>query len=90
MTGPWVVALVALGIVVLLLVVAAGRRSPRDGGSTAGHYDPNAIGSYTLDPATMTYRFDLPTEPRTGAEATPRAGPPRRRRRRRPTDAEGG
>jgi hypothetical protein len=70
---------------------ATGGRSPNDGESTAGHYDPNAIGSYTLDPATMAYRLDLPTRPRSAAPATPRGGPlPRRRRRRRTTDAEGG
>lgn len=90
MTGPWLIA-IALVIVVLLLVAASVRRSPRDGGSTVGHYDPNAIGGYTLDPATMTYRFDLPAKPRSGAPPTLRGSPPRRRRRRRrPTDTEDG
>jgi len=87
--GPWVVAL-ALVIVVLLLIAAAQRRSPRGGGSTAGHYDPNAIGHYTHDPATMGYRYDLPALPPSGPPAAPGTGPPHRRRRRRQTDAEGG
>lgn len=89
--GPWLIAL-ALIIVVLLLVAASSRRSPGDGRSTVGHYDPDAIGGYTLDPATMAYRFDLPTTPRSDAPAEPGSGPPKRprRRRRRPTDAEGG
>ncbi|MEX0710110.1 MAG: hypothetical protein WD116_02785 [Chloroflexota bacterium] len=89
MTGPWVVAIALAIIVLTLIVVAAGKRSPRDGGSTTGHYDPNAIGSYTLDPATMAYRLDLPTRPESDGPVTPRGAPPRRRRRRpRPTDPE--
>jgi hypothetical protein len=76
--GDWIVI-----VAVLLFVYATGRRSPRDGRSTAGHYDPNAIGGYTLDPATLRYRYDLPTLPRTGAPAVPGSGPPHRRRRHR-------
>jgi len=90
--GPWVVA-VALVIVVLLLIAAASKRSPRDGEPTAGHYDPDAIGSYTYNPATTTYSFELPTLPRTSAPGAPGSGLPHRCRRRRsgrPTDAEGG
>ena len=88
--GEWVV-LFAVVVVLLLLVAAAGRRSNRDGGSMAGHYDPNAIGDYTLDPATMRYRYELPTMPPTGSPAAPVSGPPHRRRRRhRDPDAEGG
>jgi len=89
--GPWVVAL-ALVIILLLLIAAASRRSPRNSGSTVGRYDLSAIGQYTLDPATMTYRFDRPTLPRSRAPAAPGAGPPHRRRRcrRRHSDAEGG
>ena len=88
--GPWVIVL-ALIIVLVLLVATAGGRSKRRGGSTAGHYDPDAIGQHTLDPATMRYRYDMPTLPRSSAPAVPGSGPPhRRRRRRRRTDAEGG
>jgi len=88
--GAWIV-IFAVIVAVLLLVYATGRRSPRDGGSTAGHYDPDAIGGYTLDPATLRYRYDVPTMPRSGAAAAPGTGPPRRRRRRRPRpDIEGG
>jgi len=86
--GDWVI-LFAVVVAVLLLVAAAGRRSEHDGGSTAGHYDPNAISDYTLDPATMRYRYELPTMPPTGPPAAPVSGPPRRRRHRDP-DAEGG
>lgn len=88
--APWAVVLFVV-IVVLLLAATARRRSPHDGDSTAGHYDPNAIGGYTLDPATMRYRYDLPTLP-PGTPAEPGSGPPERsrRRRRRTTDAEGG
>ena len=89
--GPeWVV--VGILIVVVLLVATTGRRSGRGGGSTAGHYDPDAIGQYRFDPATQAYRYELPTLPRTGTPAAPGSGPPHRRRRRRrcPTDAEGG
>lgn len=89
--GPeWVVFLVV--VMVVALVAITGRRSAGGGDSTAGHYDPDAIGSYVLDPATMTYRHELPTVPRTGGVGEPGAGPPhrRRRRRRRRTGAEGG
>jgi hypothetical protein len=89
--GPeWVVLIIA-GVIVLLVALTT-RGTGRGGGSTAGHYDPDAIGSYTLDPATMRYRYDLPTLPRAGGAAPPGNGPPhrRRRRRRRQTDAEGG
>jgi len=85
--GDWIV-IFAVIVAVLLLVYATGRRSPRDGGSTAGHYDPDAIGGYTLDPATLRYRYDLPTLPRTGAPAVPGSGLPHRRRRRRRPDAK--
>jgi hypothetical protein len=90
MIGPWVIVLV-VAIIVVILVATTGRRG-RGGGSTAGHYDPNAIGQYTLDPATMRYRYDLPTLPRPSVPVVPGSAPPhrRRRRRRRRTDAEGG
>jgi hypothetical protein len=89
--GPeWIFAAVIL--LVVLLVAWTGRSSRRDGGSTAGHYDPDAIGGYTLDPATMRYRYDLPTLPRSSGPVPAGEGPPhrRRRRRRRPPDAPGG
>jgi hypothetical protein len=88
--GPeWVVFIIL--VVVVLLVATTGRRFGRGGGSTAGHYDPDAIGRYTLDPATMAYRFDLPTVPRPRTPGEPAEGPPhRRRRRRRRPDAAGG
>lgn len=70
-------------ILVVVLVVTTGMRSSRGRGSTAGHYDPNAIGDWTLDPATMRYRYDLPTLPRSGVPVPPGRGPPHRRRRRR-------
>lgn len=60
--APWGVVLIVV-IVVLVLIATARRRSPHDGESTAGHYDPNAIGGYTLDPATMGYRYELPAPP---------------------------
>lgn len=88
--GPeWVVLIIA-GVIVMLVALTT-RRTDR-GGSTAGHYDPDAIGGYTLDPATMRYRYDLPTLPQASGPATPGSGPPhrRRRRRRRQTDPEGG
>ena len=89
MLGPWVIVMV-VAIIVVILIATSGRRG-RGGGSTAGHYDPNAIGGYTLDPATMRYRYDLPTLPRSSAPTVPGSGPPhRRRRRRRRTDTEGG
>ena len=70
-------------ILVILLVVTTGMRSSRERDSTAGHYDPNAIGQWNLDPATMVYRYDLPTLPRSGVAVPPGSGPPHRRRRRR-------
>ena len=87
--GPeWVVVIILA--VVVLLIAAFTRRSERDG-STAGHYDPDAIGRYVMDPATQSYHYELPTLPRSGGPASPGSGPPhRRRRRRRRTDAEGG
>ena len=90
MMGPWAIVLV-IAIVVVILIATSGRRG-RGGESTAGHYDPNAIGGYTLDPATMRYRYDLPTLPRSSVPAVPGNAPPHRRRRRRGrrTDAEGG
>jgi hypothetical protein len=82
MLGPFLIVLVVL-VVVVVLLGTSGRRSRRDAGSTAGHYDPNAIGGYTLDPITMRSRCDLPTLPPSGEPATPGSGPPHRRRRRR-------
>ncbi len=88
--GAWIVIFAVL-VVVVLLLYATGGRSPRDGESTAGHYDPDAIGGYTLDPATMRYRYDLPSGPASGPGAAPGNGPPRhRRRRRRRPDSEPG
>lgn len=86
--GAWIVIFAVIVAVLLLVYATGGRRSPRDAGSTAGHYDPEAIGGYTLDPATMRYRYDLPTLPPTGAPAVPGSGPPPRRRRRRRPDAK--
>ena len=86
--GPeWLVLLIV--IVIAGLVVMTGKRSGGKGESTAGHYDPDAIGSYTLDPATMQYRYDLPTMPRSGGPALPGSGPPHRRRRRRRSQPDG-
>lgn len=82
MGREWVVVLIVALIVVLL--VTTGRRSARRGKeSTAGHYDPDAIGRYIMDPATQTYRYELPTVARTGGQMAPGTGPPHRRRRRR-------
>lgn len=81
MGREWVVVLIIA--VVVLLVATTGRRSGRGGGSTAGHYDPDAIGRYTLDPATQAYRLELPDVARSGKPIAPVSGPPRRRRRRR-------
>ena len=78
----WVVLII--NFVVVILVATTGRRSSRGRGSTAGHYDPDAIGQYKLDPATMAYRLELPPVPRPGAPVAPVSGPPHRRRRRRP------
>jgi hypothetical protein len=89
--GPeWI--FVAVILLVVLLVISTGLSSRRGGGSTAGHYDPDAIGGYTLDPATMRYRYDLPTLPRSSGSMPPGEGPPhrRRKRRRRPPDPAGG
>lgn len=90
MSPEWVVFLVI--VLVVLLVAVAGRSAGRGGESTAGHYDPDAIGSYTLDPATMAYRHNLPTLPRTAGSAPTGGGPPHRRRRRLrpPSDQAGG
>jgi hypothetical protein len=82
-----VILIIAL---VVLLVATTGRRSGR-GGSTAGHYDPDAIGRYTLDPATQAYRLELPNAAPPGKPIALGSGPPhRRRRRRRPTDGTSG
>ena len=81
MGREWVVVLIIA--VVVLLVATTGRRSGRGGGSTAGHYDPDAIGRYTLDPATQAYRLELPNVAPPGKPIAPVSGPPHRRRRRR-------
>ena len=61
-----------------------GQRSARGGKeSTAGHYDPDAIGRWIMDPATQTYRYELPNVVKTGGQMAPGSGPPHRRRRRR-------
>jgi hypothetical protein len=91
MGREWVV--VGILVIIVLLIATTGRRSGRRSGSTAGHYDPDAIGQYRLDPATQAYRYELPTLPRSTTSPVPGSGPPhrgRRRRRRLPTDAEGG
>jgi hypothetical protein len=83
MLGPeWLVLLIIVGVVIL--VATTGSRSARGRRSTAGHYDPNAIGQYKLDPATMAYRHELPTVARPGTPIAPGSGPPHRRRRLRP------
>ena len=80
--GPeWI--FVGVIILVVLLVALTSRRSSRERDATAGHYDPNAIGKWTLDPATMVYRYDLPTLPGSGVSVALGSGPPHRRRRRR-------
>lgn len=90
MLGPGIVVVVIV-ILVAVLVTKTGGRSRRGGGSTAGHFDPNAIGQYTLDLATMRYRYQLPTQPRASAPTVRDNAPPHgRRRRRRRTDLEGG
>jgi hypothetical protein len=84
--GPELV-LFSVIFVVVLIVATTGRWAGRGGGSTAGHYDPDAIGQYTLDPATMRYRYDLPSVAPSTAPGPPGAGPPHRtRRRKRPPD----
>lgn len=90
MIGPGGVVVLVV-IIVAVLIVVRGKRSRPGGGSTGGHYDPDAIGGYTLDPATMGYRYQLPTLPRSSRPTVARSGPPhRRRRRRRRTEPEGG
>jgi len=82
MGREWVIFIII--VVVVLLVATTGRRAGRGRGSTAGHYDPDAIGQYKLDPATMAYRHELPAVPRASVPIAPGSGPPHRRRRRRP------
>ena len=79
-------ALVLAAVLVIVLALLA-RGTRRGGGSTAGHYDPNAIGRYTIDPITKLSRYELPTLPPNGS-AAPTGGPPHRRRRRRRPDDE--
>ena len=81
MGREWVVLIII--IVVVLLIAITGRGSRRGRESTAGHYDPDAIGHYTLDPATQAYRFELPNVAPSGKPMAPGSGPPHRRRRRR-------
>ena len=89
MGREWVVVLIIALVVVL--VTMTGRRSRGGRESTAGHYDPDAIGRYVMDPATQTYRYELPNVARTGGQMAPGTGPPhRRRRRRRPRTGPGG
>jgi hypothetical protein len=85
--GPEGVIVVVIFLVLALIATTGWSR--RGGGSTAGHYDPDQIGQYTLDPVTMRYRYDLPTMPQSTAPLEPDSGPPHRRRRRhkRPPDA---
>lgn len=87
MLGPFIVVLIVMALL-LIVVGTTGRRSPRGGASTAGHYDPNAIGGYTLDPAMMRYRYDLPTLPPGESPMSTGSGSPHRRRRRRLPDEE--
>ena len=90
MLGPALVVLL-VGIAVLILVGTTGGRRSRGRESTAGHFDPDAVGGYTLDPATMRYRYDLPSLPPGSSPMAPGSGPPhRRRRRRRRPDAGSG
>ena len=88
--GPEVV--VAFVVFVVLVLIATSGWWRNDGGSTAGHYDPDAIGEYNLDPATMRYRYDLPTVQRSSASGEPGQPPPHRarRRRKRPPGSIGG
>jgi hypothetical protein len=81
-----VVVIAALFAAGLLVLLARSRRSGRSGGSTAGHHDPAAIGKYTMDPATLSYRYDLPNVPPGSGSPPPGSGPPGklRRHRRRP------
>jgi hypothetical protein len=85
--GPEVVVVVVIFIVLVLIATTGWSR--RSGGSTAGHYEPDAIGEYTLDPATMRYRYDLPSMPPSTSVTESGVGPPHRtrRRRKRPPDS---
>jgi hypothetical protein len=74
-----IAALLAAGLLVLL----TRRQRSGKSESTAGHFDPAAIGSYELDPATLRYRYQLPTVQQGGGSPPPGSGPPGRRRRRR-------
>ena len=89
MGREWVVVLL-IALIVLLVTMTWRSRGGRE--STAGHYDPDAIGRWIMDPATQIYRYELPNVARTGGQMAPGAGPPhrRRRRRKRRADLEGG
>ena len=90
MGREWGVVLL-IGLIVVLITMT-GRRSRGGRESTAGNYDPDAIGRWIMDPATQIYRYELPNVARTGGQMAPGAGPPhrRRRRRKRRADLEGG
>jgi hypothetical protein len=77
-----VVVIAALFAAGLLVLLTRSRRTGKSE-STAGHYPPAATGSYELDPATLRYRYQLPTVQQGGGSPPPGSGPPGRRRRRR-------
>jgi hypothetical protein len=87
--GPEWVVFVVIGVIVLLVATSARRSGIEN--STVGHYDPDAIGRYVMDPATQTYRYELPNVAKDGGPVAHGGGPPHRRRRRaRRTGREGG
>ncbi len=75
-------AVVVIGLAILIGLVLLVRNRPpaHRGRSMAGRDDPSAIGHFTLDPATLAYRHDLPTSPAPGGPVPRGSGPPHRRR----------
>jgi hypothetical protein len=67
----------AAGVLVVAGVVALFLRLSRGGHPTAGHYDPDAIGHHSWDPAIPRWKYHLPSVQR--GRTLPRgSGPPDR------------
>jgi hypothetical protein len=83
MTDVGGILLAAVGVLLVAGVVAVFLRLSRNGHPASGHYDPDAIGHHTWDPALPRWRYHLPSVQRgrsvrrgDGPQETPRPDPP--------------
>jgi hypothetical protein len=75
MTDVGGILLAAAGVLIVAGIVVLFMRLSRSGHPTSGHYDPDAIGHHSWDPALPRWRFHLPSVQR-GPSMRRGSGPP--------------